>query len=263
MLYYFILTIFTSIAGAVSGIGGGVLIKPILDLTTSMNAASINFLSSSTVFSMAVVSLGKSFKEKQKVNIKESSILAAGSILGGLLGKNIFELLTASSPASNVKFIQSTILLFITLAVFMYFSFPFEKYTLSVKASPAVFSVGLLLGLISVFLGIGGGPLNLAVLSFFFSMPQKSAALNSIYIIFFSQLSSFTSCFVQDSFPCVPSSVLLFMVAGGFAGGYLGTVFRIRMTDRTSGLLFRLILSAILFINLYNAFHFLSLSTFI
>ncbi|MEI3183290.1 MAG: sulfite exporter TauE/SafE family protein [Lachnospiraceae bacterium] len=38
----------------------------------------------------------------------------------------------------------------------------------------------------SSFLGIGGGPINLVVLLYFFSMDTKAAAQNSLYIILFS-----------------------------------------------------------------------------
>ena len=260
-LYFFLLTIITSVAGAISGIGGGVLIKPVLDLTGSMSAPAVNFLSSATVFSMAVVSLGKSFKEHQKPDFRESTVLAAGSILGGLLGKSVFQLLITSHSESGVKFLQSSLLLLVTLIVLVYFSLHLDTYSRSIKAWPFIAAAGLLLGLISVFLGIGGGPLNLAMLSFFFSMPQRKAALNSIYIIFFSQLSSFAACAVQGSCPSVPAAILFLMISGGMTGGYLGTIIRIRMTDNTSEKLFKIILILILFMNLYNVFHFFSLST--
>ena len=50
--------------------------------------------------------------------------------------------------------------------------------------------IGVFLGIISSFLGIGGGTSNVAVLFFFFSMEAKEAAKNSLYIIIFSQISS-------------------------------------------------------------------------
>ena len=45
--------------------------------------------------------------------------------------------------------------------------------------------IGVFLGIMSSFLGIGGGPINFVVLFFFFSMSTKIAAENSLYIIFF------------------------------------------------------------------------------
>ena len=60
--------------------------------------------------------------------------------------------------------------------------------TLSIESKSACGLVGLGLGMLSSFLGIGGGPINLLVLHYFFSMERKKAALNSLYIILFSQL---------------------------------------------------------------------------
>ena len=52
---------------------------------------------------------------------------------------------------------------------------------------------------LSAFLGIGGGPINLAILSFCFSMDSKTAALNSLYIILFSQAASFINTLVRGT----------------------------------------------------------------
>ena len=260
MPVYFILTLCTSVIGAISGIGGGVLMKPVLDLLSPMNAASINFVSSSAVFAMAAVSLIKSRKEKQKIKIRESSILVLGSTLGGVAGKSLFQVLIALLSEENAKLLQSTLLSFVTFAVFLYFSV-YSRTTFSLKNFWAIFSVGFLLGSVSVFLGIGGGPLNLAALSFFFSMPPKQTALNSIYIIFFSQLASFFTYAAQGSFPLVPGPIIIFMISGSIVGGYLGTFLRLRMSDVTAQKLFKLILLCILALNLYNAFHFATLTT--
>ncbi len=81
--------------------------------------------------------------------------------------------------------------------------------------------VGLILGIASSFLGIGGGPINLVVLFFFFSMPTKTAAQNSLYIILFSQLASLCSTVVTKSVPDVSLWLLVLMIAGGNDGRIL------------------------------------------
>ncbi len=48
-----------SVAGAICGIGGGVLIKPILDAFGVLSVASISFLSGCTVLSMSCYSVVK------------------------------------------------------------------------------------------------------------------------------------------------------------------------------------------------------------
>ena len=83
----------------------------------------------------------------------------------------------------------------------------------------------------SSFLGIGGGPINLVVLYFFFSMDTKTAAANSLYIIFFSQLCSLLATLVTSSVPDFRWTVLALMAVGGLGGGVLGR----RLNQRMSG----------------------------
>ena len=51
---------FSSVVRAICGIGGGVIIKPVLDATGVMSVTTVSFLSGCTVLSMSVVSLQKS-----------------------------------------------------------------------------------------------------------------------------------------------------------------------------------------------------------
>lgn len=79
----------------------------------------------------------------------------------------------------------------------------------------------MLLGIISSFLGIGGGPINLVVLGYCFSMDSKTAAVISLYIILFSQLASLLAALISGV-PDFPPMALALMVAGGIGGGIAG-----------------------------------------
>ena len=63
--------------------------------------------------------------------------------------------------------------------------------------------------------GIGGGPINLMILSYLFSMGTKTAALNSLFVIFFSQVLSLVTTLVTRSVPQFDWTMLLLMM--GFA----------------------------------------------
>ncbi len=80
-----------SVAGSICGIGGGVLIKPVLDAFGALDVASISFLSGCTVLSMScysVLKAGRGRTDKDGSSIK--ALLAAGSVLGGIAGKTLF-----------------------------------------------------------------------------------------------------------------------------------------------------------------------------
>ncbi|WP_062320313.1 hypothetical protein [Halolactibacillus sp. JCM 19043] len=56
---YFLVALVATLLGSLAGLGGGVIIKPILDLLGDFDLATISILSSVTVLSMAVVSMFK------------------------------------------------------------------------------------------------------------------------------------------------------------------------------------------------------------
>ena len=113
-----------------------------------------------------------------------------------------------------------------------------------------------IMGLLSAFLGIGGGPVNLAVLYFAFSMDTKKAAANSLYIIMFSQFSSFLTSCVQGTIPVFPWHYLLLMTAAGVLGGILGSRVNKRISAEATDKLFAGLLCGIVLICLYNAWRF-------
>ena len=82
-----------------------------------------------------------------------------------------------------------------------------------------MFADWILLGIMTSFLGIGGGPINLVVLYYFFSMETKIAASNSLYIILFSQITSLLTTLVTKTVPEFSFVTLAVMVAGGILGG--------------------------------------------
>ena len=59
ILVFFLVSILSSIVGSICGIGGGVIIKPVLDAVGIMSVSSISFLSGCTVLAMSIVSVYK------------------------------------------------------------------------------------------------------------------------------------------------------------------------------------------------------------
>ena len=59
-ILFFVVSLLASVAGAICGIGGGVIIKPVLDMAHLADVSTISFLSGCTVLSMSCYSVGKS-----------------------------------------------------------------------------------------------------------------------------------------------------------------------------------------------------------
>lgn len=256
---FFVICFAASSVGIISGTGGGVIIKPVLDATGILDIGTINFLSGCTVLSMTTYSIvsGK-INGASGINKKISLPLAAGAAVGGLIGKRLFSFLfLGGMEKDRLGIIQSALLFFLTLGVLI-FTIHKEKIKTYRIENPGISSLlGMSLGMLSSFLGIGGGPMNLIILVFFFSMSSKEAAENSLYIIFFSQAASLISYGVTGNIPDFSAGLLILMVAGALAGGIFGRALNGIIDDKTVDRIFSALLVVILLINALNVVKFL------
>lgn len=250
-LLVFLICLIASAVGAICGIGGGIIIKPVLDAFDIMSVQQVSFLSGCTVLCMAAYTVFLSrLRGERELDTKTAAPLALGAAAGGVVGKLLFQWLSrgASSPA----FAQAVCLLCMTLGTFFYALLQSRIKTHSVEGAAPRALIGLALGLISSFLGIGGGPINLVALSFLFSMEPKTAAKNSIYIILVSQAASLLFSLFTQTVPDVSMLMLLTMALGGVGGGILGRLINKRILAGGVHALFLAVNVLIIFICAYN-----------
>lgn len=256
---FLIISFLASLIGAICGVGGGIIIKPVLDTFNIMSVSTISFLSSCTVLAMSLVSVYKNIRSNTKIdiNLRISTFLGIGAAIGGVLGNNIFRRLKLLFENENIiGAIQAFLLIIITILTLIYIKNKEKIKTINVSSPYSCALIGLLLGVISSFLGIGGGPINLVVLSYFFSMKTKSAAANSIYIIMFSQITNFLSVLISKSIPDFNVDILIVMILGGIVGGLLGSKVNINISTMKVDKLFKYLILLIITINVYNFFKF-------
>lgn len=252
--------VLSSLVGAICGIGGGVIIKPVLDALGIMSVATASFLSGCTVLAMSFISLYKRLKDRQSYHFDKviGTTLAVGAVCGGLLGKEIFRRALQKLPETDsVGAVQAIVLFLCTVGTLLYMKNKERIRTKHISNKVVTFSIGLLLGTMSSFLGIGGGPINLVVLFFFFSMESKQAALYSIYIIMFSQVSNLLFTIAKGDVPPYKLSVLVLMIVCGIAGGLLGNVINKKLNHEKVDKLFGGVLFVIACISVYNIFRYL------
>ncbi len=260
MILYFLLCIISTTVGAISGIGGGVIIKPVFDFFSGMPVATISFLSGCTVLSMSIVSLLCSRGGKVKVDTRRGTLLAVGAAVGGVMGKMAFE--WVKSLAGNdglIGVVQNSVMVLITGGVLLYVLNKSHIKTLQTQSAVRCATIGLVLGVLGAFLGIGGGPINLIALYFFFSMDTKTAALNSIYIILFSQITSLVTALAQKSINQVNVTVLIVMVIGGIMGGLIGRTVNKHLAGEQVDVLFTSILFIITGISVCNCIKYVTI----
>ncbi|MEF9940673.1 MAG: sulfite exporter TauE/SafE family protein [Lachnospiraceae bacterium] len=251
---FFIISFSASVLGAICGIGGGIIIKPILDATGLLGVSEISFLAGSTVLGMSIISVSKQIKRNEKLIDRNTGLpIAVGAALGGLGGKELFQYAYVLCPNQNtVGMIQASILLILTVGTFLYMWYQSKIKTHNIQHRAIIFAVGFSLGVLSAFLGIGGGPFNLIALAFFFSMGTKQAVANSLYIILFSQATSIISTVVQARIPKVSPFFLITMICGGIIGGMVGSTINHKISGEKVNKLFMVLLVAIIGICVYN-----------
>jgi len=255
-LLIFLICLSASVIGGICGIGGGVIIKPVIDAMGVMDVSSISFLSGLTVLSMSVVNMLRQ-RGSKLVELRTGSLLAVGAVLGGIAGNALFQMLKhAVGRDSLVGMVQAVVLALVTLVTLVYSAVRRRLPSFHVANPAAVVAIGLSMGVMSSFLGIGGGPINLAILFFAFSMDTKKAAANSLYIIMCSQAASFLTSCVQRTIPDVELLYLVSMVSGGILGGLIGSSVNKKISAATTDKLFSVLLCIIILICCYNAWHF-------
>ena len=251
---FFIISFGASIIGAICGIGGGVIIKPVLDASGTLLPGTINFLSGCTVLAMTCYS------------VLRNRLSGATSIDARRRCRSRSAPRWAGSPASS----SST--------WWRAFSRPGARRrgpgggarhhharhprlqlnkarirTLQITGAPACVVIGFALGVMSSFLGIGGGPINLVVLYFFFSMGTKMAAQNSLFIILCSQATSTVTSLPTVDFSVIDVTLIIGMIVCGIMGGVFGRLINKRIDEKHVDKLFSGLMVVIILVCVYNA----------
>ena len=184
--------------------------------------------------------------------------MALGAAIGGVFGKYLFQLIKeASANLNRVGAIQASCLLAVTIGTLLYTIFKNKIKTYKIASKIVCVIVGFALGMMSSFLGIGGGPINLVVFFFFFSMDTKTAAENSLYTIFFSQIASLIYSIVSGSVPAFSFGMLALMAGSGICGGICGRCINKKIESVVLDRLFIALMVFLIFINIYNIYQFL------
>lgn len=252
-LTYFLIALLATIIGAISGMGGGVIMKPVMDMIGTYNVSTIGVLSSVTVFVMAIVSTLRQIRYKTKIELPRTLMLVIGSVIGGILGQDAVDLLLSIVHSSRpVTIIQNIILAILTIFTYLYMRYKDKIRKYSMKSIIGYICIGISLGIISSFLGIGGGPINVTLLILVFSIDIKSATVTSILIILFSQISKLSVVAFTTGYNVYDLSMLLVMVPGAVIGGMTGAKLNKSLPDKKVEMCFNIIQLGVLFLAIYN-----------
>ncbi|SDX65824.1 sulfite exporter TauE/SafE family protein [Eubacterium barkeri] len=234
VVVFYGIALFSCLIGTICGMGGGVIIKPVLDASQLMPVATVNFLSGVTVVGMTLWSVGRTLiKGESIIDLRIGTLLALSAAIGGLAGKQLYRMVaTFFEDPNTAGGIQGVLLFLATGATLIYTLRRAKIPPKQIKSRGITLMIGFVLGVFGAFLGIGGGPFNVAVLCYFFSMATKTATQNSLYIILFSQAASTGYSLIRGSVTDFYIPILLGMVTFGILGSELGRRLNGRLTTR-------------------------------
>jgi len=257
-LVYFIVIIIANTVGAISGMGGGIIIKPVLDAINYHSVVEISFFSSVAVFSMVITSTVKQLANGVNVRLKLALTISVGSIIGGLLGNALFEQLILFFPDGYVVQLVQIVLTILSLIFVLMFTKE-EMKTYTWKKQYGYFLIGVFLGGLATLLGIGGGPINVTLLMIVFSFPIKEATTYSIITIFFSQLSRLVAIGFSKGYIAFDLSMLYWIIPAALFGGFLGGKLSNTLSDSVVMKIFKRVVITVIFLNVWNGMINLSL----
>ena len=240
--------------GACTGLGGGVIIKPALDFIGAHDIQTISILSSCAVFTMAIYSTIKQIKNKVQFDFILIILISMGAMLGGIIGNTIFDYLLNIFNSNTLSIIQAICLIILLIIVLI--NVNTKHHHFKIKNKCLIFIVGLSLGLLSSFLSIGGGPINVAVFSYFFSFDMKLSAIYSIATILFSQSSKLFTIFMNHGFIGFDFT-LLYVLPMAIFGGIVGTKVNRIVSENTIKTIFNFTVIGIILLNVYNLITFI------
>lgn len=256
VLIYSAVILIATFCGAFVGLGGGVIIKPALDAINIDTIDTVNFISCCAVFAMSISSSLKQLTAKTKYDLKYLLLVSCGSLIGGVPGSHAFNTLLEKFGNNSMKSIQGIILGTVLVLAVIYINLK-NPPSLNTKNPVCLFLSGLFLGALASFLGVGGGPINVAFLMFLSGLDIKSSTVYSIGIVFFSQLSKLITLFVTSSIPAVKTSVIAVAVISAVSGGIIGATLNKKCSNKPIKTVFTVVVIAVALLNFYNAFIFL------
>lgn len=230
----FFITFLACTAGKICGMGGGVIIKPIMEAISGYSSGTINILSGFAVIGMSGWSIGKVWIRGESVlKLSTTFPLAAGACIGGIIGRQAFSVVRLAFDSEEFAGILQALLLFAATFLTLLYILNKEKIiSMHIEKKAACVVIGLFLGMLGTFLGIGGGPFNMAVLFFFFSMSAKTAAQNSLFIILLSQIAGVLTSIGSIINMKVSVIVVIGMILSGIIGSEVGGKINVRLSNR-------------------------------
>ncbi len=221
---------FAGLAGSIAGIGGGIIIVPVLFLLLSVphhDAAGTSLV----VMVFIAISAVFAYKKQQRIDYRSGFLFLMTSIPGSLIGSYLSNYVSSELFSRFFGLVLIVILLLMTVKV-RGAVFTRSKSSINREFSDvlgiryqyqynyrAAMVVTFAIGLISSLFGIGGGVLLVPSMVVFFSFPPHIATATSMFVIL---VSSFIGSVAHMTLGHVVWEYVILLAPGAYFGGLIG-----------------------------------------
>lgn len=241
-MIYFIIAIFATTIGTLVGVGGGLIIRPLLNLVDVAKGLA-SFTSAITVLAMAITNFVVAKMQGKKIEIHNIILLGFGGIIGAFVGASLMA--DASERFINAAYIGVLVIIFVSVVIR-------EKVDMKPVENPFIkIMLGAMCGTLSSFFGIGGGPFLMTVLLVFLGLKPKDAALQSILITMLTTSSSMIQYSINGF---ADFSLAIYCVPAGILGGIIGRKISTNLKQSTVRYMFYFTLLVITLVQIYTVF---------
>lgn len=217
-------------ASAALGIGGGVVMIPAMTLLLGYGIKKAIGTSLAVMIVASLVGVASHYAiNSSNLQFTVALWVIAGSLAGAYFGARIAN--KASSTALARAF--GLLLIFVALKMFGIINIPTAHITEA--GEPFLLLLGLVAGLSSALLGIGGGVLIVPVFVLFFGLSMHEAVPTSLMAIV---PTSFVGAFFHKKFGNMDVGALKVLLPAAFVGAILGAVAANRVPSETLKLAF-------------------------
>lgn len=250
-ILYFLVIVAANTLGAISGMGGGIIIRPIFDFIAYHPVISISFYSSVAVFTMSIASTMRQLKSGPQFRWKMICWVSISAVIGGIFGNVVFEqLLDYFNNDVLVANIQIVITVISLAFAFLYMKMNWRSWQLD--GTSYYFLCGFSLGFLASLLGIGGGPINVALMMLMFGINIKEATVYSICTIFFSQLARIGTIAFTSGFAVHDLTMLFYIIPAAIIGGTIGAKLNQKFAPEKVKIIFQGVILLVIGINIFN-----------
>ena len=167
------------------GVGGGMVLVPLLLFSNFSMKEAVNISIIQMVFSSTFGTI-LNYKKYQN-EIKYGLVVGSGGLIGGFLSKYLI------SNVSN-QFLQYLFLLILIFAIYRLFITPaHNQHSIIQPNNLFLLILGIVIGIIAMSIGVGGAVMLTPILVSFFHFNLKQTTATSLFFVFFSSISGLIS----------------------------------------------------------------------